>query len=432
MTAEIAILNRFAVAVAADSAATAGSGDGPSKVFPGANKIFSLGRNSDAISVMVYGSAAHMGIPWETIIKVFRRRLKDTRLPTVEAYADWFANNLLNSPELVLPDTEAEHISGTIGFVFNKIKNTATNMYDDLVQLGKTPTTFAEFRRIVGDIITATQTQMIGGAPLRGVDATKTAEVSEAIKPIVDAAIAEEFPYLDATKGPDAVTIQALEDIALSAFIREQGQSQLPVAGVVFCGFGERQIVPDLFEYQSHGSLRGVQHWIQRRTVSLATGAPQIVPFAQRQEVDSFFTGAHPEFDMQVLRMLDALKGQLVPAIASALGPTNTSLVAPVSQAVVTAFTHSQEAAITELREFRQRTFVKPIAQVVAHLPKDELAQMAETLVSLTSFRRRMSWDMETVGGPVDVAVITKGDGLVWVKRKHYFPAELNPKFGSE
>ncbi len=36
--------------------------------------------------------------------------------------------------------------------------------------------------------------------------------------------------------------------------------------------------------------------------------------------------------------------------------------------------------------------------------------------------------DRETVGGPIDVAVITKGDGFVWVKRKHYFSPEYNPR----
>jgi len=29
----------------------------------------------------------------------------------------------------------------------------------------------------------------------------------------------------------------------------------------------------------------------------------------------------------------------------------------------------------------------------------------------------------------IDVAVISKGDGFVWIKRKHYFKAELNPQF---
>jgi hypothetical protein len=37
--------------------------------------------------------------------------------------------------------------------------------------------------------------------------------------------------------------------------------------------------------------------------------------------------------------------------------------------------------------------------------------------------------DAETVGGPIDVAVISKGDGFIWIKRKHYFKPELNPHF---
>lgn len=54
---------------------------------------------------------------------------------------------------------------------------------------------------------------------------------------------------------------------------------------------------------------------------------------------------------------------------------------------------------------------------------------MAESLVNLTSFKRRITAEMETVGGPIDVAVISKGDGFVWIKRKHYFEKDLNPGF---
>ena len=53
---------------------------------------------------------------------------------------------------------------------------------------------------------------------------------------------------------------------------------------------------------------------------------------------------------------------------------------------------------------------------------------MAEAFVNLTKFRRRITPERETVGGPIDVAVITKGDGFIWVKRKHYFDSELNPR----
>ena len=58
---------------------------------------------------------------------------------------------------------------------------------------------------------------------------------------------------------------------------------------------------------------------------------------------------------------------------------------------------------------------------VIGMLPKDELAVVAETFVGLTSFKRRVSMQSETVGGPIDVAVISKGDGFIWIKRKHYF-----------
>lgn len=35
----------------------------------------------------------------------------------------------------------------------------------------------------------------------------------------------------------------------------------------------------------------------------------------------------------------------------------------------------------------------------------------------------------DILGGPVDVAVISRGDGLVWINRKQYFRRDLNPHF---
>lgn len=82
-----------------------------------------------------------------------------------------------------------------------------------------------------------------------------------------------------------------------------------------------------------------------------------------------------------------------------------------------------------KMEEFRYQNHISPLVTTVAGLPKDELAEVAETLVQLTSFRRRFSQDSETVGGPVDVAVVSKGDGFIWVKRKHYFDIEKNVHF---
>jgi hypothetical protein len=82
-----------------------------------------------------------------------------------------------------------------------------------------------------------------------------------------------------------------------------------------------------------------------------------------------------------------------------------------------------------EAVEFQKKKFSNPIVSMIAMLSKDELPNLAESLVALTSLKRHVSEDAETVGGPIDVALISKGDGLIWIKRKHYFKPELNPSF---
>ena len=81
------------------------------------------------------------------------------------------------------------------------------------------------------------------------------------------------------------------------------------------------------------------------------------------------------------------------------------------------------------IEKHKRERNVDPVLDAVEFLPKDELASMAEALVNLTSFKRRVTLDAETVGGPIDVAVISKGDGFIWVKRKHYFEIDINPQF---
>lgn len=76
-----------------------------------------------------------------------------------------------------------------------------------------------------------------------------------------------------------------------------------------------------------------------------------------------------------------------------------------------------------------RKTYTDPLLLTVDMLDKEDLANVAESLISLTSLVRRMQPGEETVGGPVDVAVISKGDGFIWIKRKHYFKPEYNKSF---
>ena len=84
---------------------------------------------------------------------------------------------------------------------------------------------------------------------------------------------------------------------------------------------------------------------------------------------------------------------------------------------------------VDKIQAYRNRAGNSDFERALVHIPKDELASVAASLVNLNSFKKRMSMNIESVGGPVDVAVISKGDGFIWIDRKHYFDADKNPHF---
>ncbi|HUF56600.1 MAG TPA: hypothetical protein VMM55_08595, partial [Thermohalobaculum sp.] len=88
MTAEVAILNRSSLALAADSALTTGL-PGQEKVFHGASKIFTLSK-FHPVGIMIFGSSDFFSIPWETIIKEYRRSLGERSFPHIHGYRDDF------------------------------------------------------------------------------------------------------------------------------------------------------------------------------------------------------------------------------------------------------------------------------------------------------------------------------------------------------
>src|SRR5216684_7836483 len=89
MTAEVAVLNRNAVALAADSAVTLRLPEG-TKIYR-TNKLFALSKYQP-VAIMLYGSADFLDVPWETIIKTYRTRLGQRTFPTVADYGDDLLN----------------------------------------------------------------------------------------------------------------------------------------------------------------------------------------------------------------------------------------------------------------------------------------------------------------------------------------------------
>src|SRR5690606_16284968 len=67
VTAEVAILTRTCVALAADSALTVRDERG----YKTAHKLLALSK-AQPIATMIFGNADYISVPWETVIKTFR------------------------------------------------------------------------------------------------------------------------------------------------------------------------------------------------------------------------------------------------------------------------------------------------------------------------------------------------------------------------
>ena len=144
--------------------------------------------------------------------------------------------------------------------------------------------------------------------------------------------------------------------------------------------------------------------------------------------VYSFMEGIDPELDQLISTSTRELFGGLVRAISAELAHRMQTDRNALETRINRRVNKMLPALFEAWRRYRREAYADPIMDVVAALPKDELAAMAESLVNLTKFKRRVSNQTETVGGPIDVAVITKGDGFVWIRRKHYFAPDLNPR----
>ena len=105
MTAEIAILNKEAVALAADSAMTAGIG-GSRKIFTTSTKIFMLSKNKP-VGVMVYNNAQFIGVPWETVICEIGKQVPEGGFNTLEEYVGLFLS-YFEKDSYLFPEEEQE------------------------------------------------------------------------------------------------------------------------------------------------------------------------------------------------------------------------------------------------------------------------------------------------------------------------------------
>lgn len=422
MTAEVAILNRGAVALAADSAVTVTNGSGR-KVYNTVNKLFGLSSTAP-VGVMIWGGADLCGIPWEVMIKEYRSELGSTTFGTLEEYcAD--LQRFLNGSPFITDALQRQSIRGTaysifLSLIVGPIEQRVHDHFEDHGTISR-----AQVAGIITSVLNAQKSQLESYDLVDGFASRDVGRLIGRYGAEIDVAMEAAFENLPLGKASQA-KVRRIFGLSCCRGYRSRNTS-----GLVVAGFGENDIFPKVASFEIEG------YWLDRLklfdTGVRATGPdnPAIVkPFAQQEMVSLFMEGVDPGYKRVVSDALAGVLGQLPDLVADQIGANGTQrskLVAGLSKSGGQLMATFLDA----LDEQSHQAHVSPIIEAVAALPRDELGAMAESLVNLTSFKRRVTLAEETVGGAIDVAVISKGDGLIWLQRKHYFEMDKNPQFAA-
>lgn len=402
MTAEIGILNKHGVVLAADSAVTIGGG----KVYNTARKLFTLGT-AHSIGIMVYGNASLMGVPWEVLIKRFTKQISMTPLNSTELYVENFFEYLKR--EKLLDDENA-----AIQYVFSFSNNLAqliTNLTSPTLDVYVTKGQSINNNILIEVTSSAIDSLIDNVSRLKTIADIEEKQFHELYDDIIKQAMELEF------KVPAVLASTFEKFSALVFLLLGKPNDVFSPSGLVIAGYGIEDSFPSLYCYEFQGKVLG--ELIHDQTVAQKVDVTQfpkrdeenveyskvtssIIPFAQEDVVQTVLTGIAPELKAKIFSLLEQ-SGKM-------------------KEEDIKLF-------LNELTKYQQESFVRKMVDTVEILQIDELADVAETLVNLTSFKRKYTSDIPTVGGPIDVLAINLGEGPIWIKRKHYFDINKNMEF---
>lgn len=413
MTACICVMNKNSIALAADSAVTIGK---KLAIRETVNKLFSISRVAP-VGVLVYSNAQLMQIPVEIVLKQFRRSLNRDILGSLTDYSSRFLDFLIKEKDYFrFPLNEEGYIDNVNVNLGVELSQVIEFLYDRKAEELKRPLENSELLELYAASI-AFLKRYVHDLP----DVSEnsfSAIVKEKYSSKISDYLTNTYEWLTPEFKSD------LEDIILEYY--NKASDGCDHVGIAFAGFGENEIFPTMVHMSVYGIIDGKVRYriIETRTVD-ETHSVFITPLAQKDVMQTFLFGINDRF-------LQHLSNEIPNTLNNDIEHLDESWFArDKKDKVKETLSASVETILDATIRKAQNDYYNPILRAVASLPIDDLAMLAESMVSITSFRRKVAFDdnFGTVGGPIDVAVISKGDGLIWTKRKHYFDGKENPQY---
>ena len=387
MTSEIGIMNQRGIALAADSAVTIGN----AKVYNNAIKLFTLDSQHN-IGIMIYGNANINGVPWEVVIKAYREEIKDEVEDHLEDYKKSFINFIQEKREL-FPEVNNFLVNYYVIDYLNILDSNFKNNID-LITKDSSP---QELLNYIVD-------EYSNFIPQKGfAEKINESEFYADNGTSIENYINSRFNFTIDKELNEKIQKNIYNFLKSNNYLNDK-------TGVVFAGYGKKDYFPKINSFITDGLYSNILKF-QEKVNADGKEYAGLYPFAQKDMVDTVINGIDPRLEDYKDAEFENMKKSIIDTVGS-----------EDKEKIENIF----ESGQNDFNKYRQENITSPIINMTENLSLDELAIMAETFVSLTSFKRKFSGDMQTVGGPVDVLVISKSDGPIWIKRKEYFNKEIN------
>lgn len=424
MTALVGILNRQAVAIAADSAVTMGN---THKVFNSGNKIFTLSKYHP-VAIMTYNVASFMGIPWEIIIKNYRKQLGDIHKMHIEEYIEDFIKYVKKQKETFLTqDIQHENLFDQICAHYWMLFNTAMDKAQKLGSFLK--------ENNFGDILYGFIKEEMNTL-------NEFFLKQETCEDFKDYSFDDFLKYaeVDFSKffNRNNFNIPMLIPKTERKFFEENFYKFLisqhyygAYTGLVFTGYGEDDIFPAIqaVNIYSVTDNRLKYYYDKHRSFKISNRFKScIVPYAQTDVIDTIMSGIYPGFNRIIETVLSEMMNIYSRNTINFL-ERHSGCEEVANEIKKINIERLVKDTTGRMKSLMHNNYTSALVNTIINLDKADMANIAESFISLTSLIRRMSPHEETVGGPIDVAVISKGDGFIWINRKYYFKSEYNQHF---
>lgn len=405
MSVGVCIINRNGIALAADSA---GTYTGNKMFYNSINKIFSLSRKS-VYGAITYGTTSIYNVSIDQVLKEFRTYL-DSKDPISDFFEilplfESFINQ--NNSYYKYDSAETNHCNGLIKELVdewgNRIKAVASGENAEI-----------EIVAILDELKTSINNS------LKVDNYDISSYIKTAYSDYFNTLIGIVVPELNGFPTQKNNFWDCICNYFNLSLINESNNSM----GLFFAGYGQSDAFPKFVHIKLYRVVGGRIKYRLVERYEESNNHAQIVPLAQPDIILTFCKGISNRFINYIPQKVESIINSKIDTLPDTFTDDQKNVLKSVLGSSKNEIASAIDATI-------QKDNVNPILDSVQLIPLPEMAFLAESLVNITSLKRTFAIDgnQQTVGGPTDVAVMSKGDGFVWIKRKHYFDKQDNPNY---